>query len=426
MLKNIFTQRPLLSLEVRNSILLQIADTIKNSHAEIQKANNKDQEQIKLNKYKNVSKSMLQRLQLNKWKIQQLSHYAEEIQKLPEPVGIIQKETELDTDLILQKVSCPIGLIGVIFESRPEVIIQIASLAIKTNNLLLLKGGSECIYTNKILLKCIKNILKKYQLEYLINMVFTREEVLDMLSLENDIDLIIARGGKDLINFVRSQTYIPVLGHADGICHIYTDKEANINMAIQIITDAKIDYPAACNSVETVLLHQDIAFNILLPLIESLISLSVEIRLSSALFRFAKEKGYSCKLADEKDWTTEYNDLILSIKTVQSLEEAIEHINFYGSHHTESIITENPIVANDFVTKVDSACVFHNASTRFSDGNVFGFGAEIGISTSKISARGPVGLEGMTSYKYSLKGKGHIKGTYAGENAKKFTHRHLA
>ena len=329
-----------------------------------------------------------------------------DIASLDDPINKKLLVRELDTDLTLYKVSCPIGVLGIIFEARPDVIAQISSLAIKSANAVILKGGKESINTNKTILSIINKALDKVEgfPKNVIQQVYSRDDVAQMLKCDKYINLIIPRGGNSLVKFIKENTKIPVLGHADGICHIFVDETADIDMAIKVVTDAKTQYPSACNAVETLLIHEK--FNKKDNLLASL-QLS-EIQL----------------IDKPESWAHEYGDKILSFKTVKNVDEAIEHINTYGSGHTDSIITKNIENAEKFMNKVDSAGVYFNASTRFADGFRYGFGAEVGISTNKTHARGPVGLEGLTIYKYKLIGNGQIVGDYA-SGEKQFHHKDL-
>ncbi|WP_310487606.1 glutamate-5-semialdehyde dehydrogenase, partial [Chamaesiphon sp. VAR_69_metabat_338] len=315
----------------------------------------------------------------------------------------------------------------VIFEARPDAVIQIASLAIKSGNGVILKGGKEAIESCTALVKAIKAGLANSAVDPdVIQLLTTREETNELLKLDRDVDLIIPRGSNEFVKYVQDNTRIPVLGHADGICHLYIDREADFDKAIAITIDAKIQYPAACNAIETLLIDSSIASKFLPIIIEKLQEQGVEIRLSDLGHQILdNELHLTVDLAIATDWATEYSDLIIAIQIVPDLEGAISHINSYGSRHTDSIITENPATAKLFIDRVDAANVFHNCSTRFSDGFRYGFGAEVGISTQKMPPRGPVGLEGLVTYKYQLSGNGHIAATYTGENAKPFTHRDL-
>ncbi len=396
-----------LSSEIKNSALNSIADMIEENKQEIFESNKKDLEEAEtMLSNGEISKSVFNRLKLDENKMRDMIQGIRDISKLEDPVGKILLKRQLDEDLVLQKVSCPIGVLGIIFEARPDVISQISSLAIKSSNSVILKGGKESKNTNKKILEIINNALDKVQgfPKNVIQQVFNREDVAQMLKCDQYINLIIPRGGNNLVKYIKANTSIPVLGHASGICHIFVDESADINMASSVVVDAKTQYPSACNAVETLLIHKDFAKKD-----ELLASLQLnEIQL----------------IPNPQSWSTEYGEKTLSYKFVNSVDEAIEHINTYGSGHTDSIITKNIENAEKFMNKVDSAGVYFNASTRFADGFRYGFGAEVGISTNKTHARGPVGLEGLTIYKYKLIGNGQIVDDYA-KGRKTFHHKDL-
>lgn len=394
-----------LSTELKNTALLKIADEIELNKDEIFEANKTDLEAAKsLVESGELTKSTFNRLKLDENKMRDMIQGIRDIAKLEDPVNKKLLVRELDSDLTLYKVSCPIGVLGIIFEARPDVIAQISSLAIKSANAVILKGGKESINTNKKILSVINSALGKIE-EFpknVIQQVFTRDDVAEMLKCDKYINLIIPRGGNKLVKFIKENTKIPVLGHADGICHIFVDETADIDMAIKVVTDAKTQYPSACNAVETLLIHEKF------PKIDNLLA---ALQLSEI------------QLIDKPEsWSHEYGDKILSFKTVKNVDEAIEHINTYGSGHTDSIITKDIENAEKFMNKVDSAGVYFNASTRFADGFRYGFGAEVGISTNKTHARGPVGLEGLTIYKYKLIGNGNIVKDYV-DGTKHFSHK---
>jgi len=396
-----------LTEELKNKALLNIAQGISANKEKIFEANKKDLENAKtLVEQGEISQSTFNRLKLDENKMRDMAQGIQDIVKLDDPVGKILLKRELDEGLILTKKSCPIGVLGIIFEARPDVITQISALAIKSSNAVILKGGKESVNTNKMIMSVIQEALQKTEgfPENALVQVFTREDVAQMLKQDKYIDLIIPRGGNKLVKFIKENTKIPVLGHADGICHIFVDETADIEKAKNIIIDAKTQYPSACNSVETVLVHNN--FGKKEELIHALVDAEIEII-------FAPD-----------DWHKEYGEKKLSFKYVNSLEEAIEHINEYSSGHTESIITENKNNAKIFMNKIDSAGVYHNVSTRFADGFRYGFGAEVGISTNKTHARGPVGLDGLTIYKYTIEGNGQIVKDYA-EGIKQFHHKDL-
>lgn len=396
-----------LDTEVKNKALLNIAEEIKNNKNLIFEANDNDLTEAKiLVKNGIISQSTFNRLKLDENKFRDMVQGIIDVASLEDPVNKILMERKLDDGLILKKISCPIGVIGVIFEARPDVISQISALAIKSGNAVILKGGKEAKNTNRAIFETINSALENTKdfPSDAITQILSREEVSQMLELDKYIDLIIPRGGNSLVKFIKENTKIPVLGHADGICHIFVDKSADFDKAKKIIIDAKTQYPSACNSVETVLIHKD--FPQKDELIQAVKNAEIEI------------------ILNPESWHKEYGEKKLSLKTVNSVEEAIEHINEYSSGHTESIITENENNAKLFMRSVDSAGVYHNISTRFADGFRYGFGAEVGISTNKTHARGPVGLEGLTIYKYTIEGNGHIVKDYA-EGIKQFHHRDI-
>ncbi len=396
-----------LSTEIKNDALIKIADEIEASKSEIFDANKKDlAEAEKLVETGKLNKSTFNRLKLDENKMRDMVQGIRDIAKLEDPVNKKLLVRELDSDLTLYKVSCPIGVLGIIFEARPDVIAQISSLAIKSANAVILKGGKESINTNKKILAVINSALEKVENfpKNVIQQVFTHEDVAQMLKCDKYINLIIPRGGNKLVKFIKENTKIPVLGHADGICHIFVDETADLDMAIKVVTDAKTQYPSACNSVETLLIHEKFQY------IDNLLA---ALQLSEIQL-----------INNPESWSHEYGDKILSFKTVKNVDEAIEHINTYGSGHTDSIITKNTENAEKFMNKVDSAGVYFNASTRFADGFRYGFGAEVGISTNKTHARGPVGLDGLTIYKYKLIGKGDIVKDYV-DGTKSFHHKDL-
>ena len=394
-------------VEIKNNALNNIADAIQTHKEEIFAANKKDLENAQnlVNEGK-LSKSTFNRLKLDENKMRDMIQGVRDISLLDNPVGKILLKRELDKDLILEKVSCPIGVLGIIFEARPDVITQISALAIKSSNAVILKGGKESINTNKKIMEIMNNALAKVSgfPDNVIQQVFTHEDISQMLKCDEYINLIIPRGGNKLVQYIKENTKIPVLGHASGICHIFVDENANIDDAIRIVVDAKTQYPSACNTVETLLIHKDFGKKD-----ELLAALQLE--------------EINLEMSPES-WDIEYGDKILSVKIVDNIEQAIEHINKYGSGHTDSIITNNLNNAEKFMNEVDSAGVYHNASTRFADGFRYGFGAEVGISTNKTHARGPVGLDGLTIYKYKLHGKGQIVDDYA-KGLKQFHHRDI-
>ena len=394
-------------VEIKNNALLAIADAFETHKSEIFDANKVDLDnaQILVEQVK-LAKSTFNRLKLDENKMHDMIQGVRDIAKLDDPIGKILLKRELDTDLILEKVSCPIGVLGIIFEARPDVISQISALAIKSSNAVILKGGKESIETNKKIMEIVNNALAQIEgfPQNVIQQVFSHDDVSQMLKCDDYINLIIPRGGNKLVKYIKENTNIPVLGHASGICHIFVDKSADIDDVIRITVDAKTQYPSACNSVETLLIHKDFDKK-------------------DELFASLQLEEIKLELNPES-WDIEYGDKILSVKIVDDIDDAIEHINKYGSGHTDCIITNDLNNAEKFMNEVDSAGVYHNVSTRFADGFRYGFGAEVGISTNKTHARGPVGLEGLTIYKYKLHGKGQIVDDYA-KGQKQFHHRDI-
>jgi glutamate-5-semialdehyde dehydrogenase len=402
---------------LKNNALTQIAASLLARKAEIIAANQKD---IANAKNENIAAPLLKRLKFDESKIAAVCAGIESLIALDDPVGKTLSAMELDKELELFKVSCPIGVIGVIFESRPDALVQISTLCLKSGNAVLLKGGSEAAGTNKILAEIITQASVSAGLpEGWLGLLETRQDVKQMLALDEFIDLIIPRGSNEFVRHIMNNTTIPVLGHADGICHVYVDADAVLDMAVSVAVDSKCQYVAVCNAAETLLVDEKIAPEFLPKVKTALDEKNVELR------GCAKTASIiDVKTAAEEDWKTEYLDYILSIKVVAGLEEAVRHINKYGSGHTDAIVTANKEKAEKFMQTVDSADVFWNCSTRFSDGFRYGLGAEVGISTNKIHARGPVGLEGLLIYKWKLFGSGQIVDDYS-SGKKKFTHKKL-
>jgi glutamate-5-semialdehyde dehydrogenase len=413
------------SAQNRNQILLSAADLIEKRADEILEANQTDcqllDREITAGK---ASSALAKRLKTSPIGIKEMAKQIRDVARLEDPVGRVIATTELDDDLILRRVSCPLGLIAVIFESRPDAIPQVGSLAIKTGNGLVLKGGAEARLTNRVLVSIWREALaaQNTSLAEAICSLEDRAEVMQVLDMDRDIDLVIPRGSTEFVNFVFQHSRIPVLGHGSGICHIYVDSSADLNMAKDVIVDAKVQYPAACNSVEKILVHQGIAEEFLPTLVAALQAAGVEVRGCPQTIHLAPNQNVIP--ATEEDWHTEYGDLNITIKIIANIDDAITHINHYGSRHTESILTQDQSAAERFMDEVDAASVFHNASTRFADGYRYGLGAEVGISNSKLHARGPVGLEGLLTYKYKLQGNGQIVADYA-QNKRTFKHRQL-
>ncbi len=404
--------------DVKNAALAQIANALKQHSDRIISANKKD---LSIAEKNNLAAPLLKRLKFDEGKIAETIAGIESLIKLEDPVGKTLVATELDKGLELYKVSCPIGVIGVIFESRPDALVQISTLCLKSGNAVLLKGGSEAEHTNNVLANIIVEATEKIGLpKGWLQLLHTRQDVAEMLAMSEYIDLIIPRGSNEFVRYIMNNTDIPVLGHAEGICHVYVDGDADINMAVNITVDSKCQYVAVCNAAETLLVDNKIAEKFLPKIKVALEQKGVELRGCKKTAQIIDVKP-----ATEKDWSTEYLDYIISIKVVDGVNEAIEHINRYGSRHTDTIVTANKNDAERFMDLVDSANVLWNCSTRFSDGYRYGLGAEVGISTNKIHARGPVGLEGLVIYKWKLLGTGQIVADYSGPNAKKFTHRKI-
>ncbi len=392
--------------EMRNRALAEIIKALQANQEEIFRANEQDLAEAAEN---NVPEAVVKRLKFTPQKLSDAVKGIENLIAMPDKVYETQLVRELDEGLTLVRESCPIGVIGVIFEARPDAMVQIASLCIKSGNCAILKGGSETKHTNKILFSLIAQSAAKSGLpENCLFQAEQRDEISELLSCHESVDLLIPRGSNAFVQYIMDHTKIPVMGHADGICHIYVDKTFDIDKAVPVLIDAKTQYTAACNAVETLLVHKD-AVDLLMPrLNQALKEHQIELRATADI-----ASRYDSIQATEEDFETEYLDLILSAKTVENIDEAIVHINQYGSHHTDCIITEDREAAEYFMRMVDSAGVYQNCSTRFADGFRYGFGAEVGISTGKLHARGPVGIEGLLTYKYKLYGNGQIVADYA-------------
>ncbi len=396
-----------LSTEIKNSALNAVADALEANTEKIFAANRADlTDAEKLVENGEITKSTFNRLKLDENKMRDMIQGVRDIAKLPDPVNKTLLKRELDSGLVLEKITCPIGVLGIIFEARPDVISQISSLAIKSSNAVILKGGKEAVNTNKTILEIINDALDKVSgfPKNVVSQVFSRDDVAEMLKCDKYINLIIPRGGNNLVKFIKENTKIPVLGHADGICHIFTDETADLELATRVIIDAKTQYPSACNAVETLLIHKNFPYR------EELLQ-----RIAAAEIEL---------IHTPDSWAFEYGEKKLAVKVVENIDEAISHINTYGSGHTDCILTNDTANAEKFMNEVDSAGVYHNVSTRFADGFRYGFGAEVGISTNKTHARGPVGLEGLVIYKYKLRGNGQIVDEYS-KGVKHFNHKDL-
>jgi glutamate-5-semialdehyde dehydrogenase len=412
-----------LSGERRSEALVAAANAIEARAAEILAANEKDcaaaQQSVERGE---LSRAMFARLRTTERGIAEMAARVRDVARLPDPLHRRLSTTELDDDLVLHKETCPLGVIGVVFEARPEVVAQISSLALKSGNAVCLKGGAEAAESNAILVTIWHDALSAFPdipIDSVV-LIHTREDVAQILTLHEEIDLIVPRGSDQFVRYVTENSRIPVLGHGEGICHVYVHTDADLQKAIDVAYDSKVQYPAVCNAMETLLVHEEIAPVFLPIVIAEFHKAGVEVRGCPRTMEIAK--GQEVIAATEEDWKKEYSDLIVSVKVVDGVNEAIEHINRYGSRHTESIVTESHEVASQFMEFVDAANVFQNASTRFSDGFRYGLGAEVGISTGKLHARGPVGLEGLTIYKYKLFGKGQTVASYS-KGLRTFKHR---
>ena len=417
------------SEEVKNRALEAMAEALDMERKAILEANSKDLEYAAgLKKAGKLTQALVDRLKVTDSKVDGMIAGIRDVIRLKDPVGDTLSTLELDRDLILYQVSCPIGLIGVIFESRPDVVPQVMSLCLKSGNATIFKGGSEARESNRTIFDILVRAIESTEgmPEGAFQLMETREEIMSLLSLDKYVDLLIPRGSNEFVKFIQDNTKIPVLGHTSGICHIYVDEFADLDTAWKVCFDAKVQYPAVCNAIETLLVNRRIAEAFLPKMAEMYIGAGVELRCDEDSYSLLAKKSLSpISRATEEDWSLEYNDLILSIKFVDAIKEAIDHINAFGSHHTDGIITENASRRKEFIGLVDSSSVMVNASTRFADGYRYGKGAEVGISTNKIHSRGPVGMEGLLIYKYILMGKGQVVADYAGENAKPYTHRKL-
>ncbi len=401
----------------RNRALEAVGERLLAARAAISAANDADRDEgAALVERGEMTPPLLKRLDFTGAKFDGGLAGLDDLRALPDPVGLETFAISLDDGLELRRVTCPIGVIGVIFESRPDAALQIAALSLKSANAVILKGGSEADRTNRAIVEAIRAGLADVPgvPEDAVQLIATREEVRDMLALDEWIDLVIPRGSNELVRSIQNSTRIPVLGHADGICSVYLDAAADPDTAVRVVLDAKTNYPAVCNAAETLLVHRDARARVLPAVAAALRDAGVQIRADAD----SREYFPGSVAAAPEDFDTEFLDLVLAVRTVESIDDAIEHINSHGSHHTDAIVTEDESAADAFLARVDSAGVYHNASTRFADGFRYGFGAEVGVSTNKTHARGPVGLEGLVIYKYHLRGRGHVAGDYgAGKRA---------
>jgi glutamate-5-semialdehyde dehydrogenase len=414
--------------DTKNAALEAMAKALDENRTVVMEANRKDIEAAeKLKRKGELSQALVDRLKVSDSKITGMIDGILDVVKLTDPVGDTLNTLELDTGLELYQVSCPIGLIGVIFEARPDVVPQVMALCLKSGNATIFKGGSEAFNSNRAIFDLLVEAAESVDgmPKGAFQLMETREEVNDILAMDAYIDLLIPRGSNDFVKYIQNNTRISVLGHADGICHVYVDNDADLTKAYGVTLDSKTQYPAVCNAMETLLVNENVADKFLPTMAQMFNEANVEMRCDEASYSILEQIDFLEMVvrATEEDWKTEYNDLIVSIKVVESIEEAIEHINSYGSHHTDVIITENKAKKKIFTGLVDSSSVMINASSRFADGFRYGKGAEVGISTNKIHARGPVGMEGLMIYKYILVGNGDKVADYAGDNARKFTHK---
>lgn len=416
-MKNDSYKMAALSIEDRNNILINIKDALIRNKASIFEANAVDMENADKN---GIAPAVKKRLKFDEHKLNDVTNGIDELVRLPDPVGQLQLNRQLDEGLILQRVSCPIGVIGIIFEARPDALVQISSLCIKSGNCAVLKGGKETAATNKALFDIIySTAVQNGAPEGCMLQAQAHDEIDELLSCNKSVDLLIPRGSNAFVQYIMNNTKIPVMGHADGVCHIYVDKDAELSKAIPVIIDSKTQYTAACNAAETLLIHRDVAEKYLPEIAKALRSQGVKLNGTAEAAEIIEgaNAAEAVERMNEDQFNTEYLDMIISVKLVSNVLEAVDHINKYGSHHTDCIITEDNDTAAAFMQLVDSAGVYQNCSTRFADGFRYGFGAEVGISTSKIHARGPVGLEGLVTYKYKLFGHGQIVGDYASGKA---------
>ena len=403
--------------EARRKALLSMAEALQEKSVEIIEANLIDLRRSELD---GLSPALLARLKLDEVKLKGAIAGVRKLADLDDPIGLRQVHREISEGLFLERITVPLGVLGVIFEARPDAVVQIASLAIRSGNAAILKGGKEASETNKVIIESLQAGLVRSNIHSnTLCLLTTREESLALLRLDGLVDLIIPRGSNELVRFIQDNTRIPVLGHADGICHLYVDDSADLSQALRIAIDSKTQYPAACNAIETLLLHEKIASSFLEHAIPGFEKVGVSLRGDQASQSFGIKS-----IATESDWETEYLDLILSVRVVSCLEEALDHIRRYGSRHTEAIATNDLQKAEKFLHSVDSSGVYHNCSTRFADGFRYGFGAEVGISTQTLPPRGPVGLEGLVTYRYLLRGDGHLVSDFS-SGSKSFLHKDL-
>jgi glutamate-5-semialdehyde dehydrogenase len=401
----------------RQEALLAMAEALEQQRDLILKANQADREAAE---QEQLAPALLSRLKLDGPKLDGAIAGIRQLAQLADPLAQRQLHRALDEGLVLERVSVPLGVVGVIFEARPDAVMQIAALAIRSGNGAILKGGREANRSCSAILGALQQGLSRSSVHPdVLALLTSREESLALLKLEGLVDLIIPRGSNALVQFIQDNTRIPVLGHADGICHLYIDRQVDLDQAVTVAVDSKAQYPAACNAIETLLLHQEVAPAFMAAALPAFAKAGVELRGDPA----AMALGISHAASDD-DWSTEYLDLVLSIRVVDSMDQALDHIARDSSRHTEVICTTNSQTAERFLARVDSAGVYQNCSSRFADGFRYGFGAEVGISTQTLPPRGPVGLEGLVTYQYRLRGDGHLAADYA-SGERQFTHKNL-
>jgi glutamate-5-semialdehyde dehydrogenase len=421
--------------EARDGALRAIADALEAERESVLAANAEDvaeaEELLSAGEY---TRAFVDRLALSATKVESMAEMVRSVADREDPLERTLAARRLNEGLELYRVSVPLGVVGAVFESRPDALVQIAALALKSGNAVVLKGGSEATRSNRRLFELIREAVREFVAdgraaaipEGWVQLIEAREDVETLLERDDAVDLLAPRGSSAFVEYVQDNTAIPVLGHTEGVCHVYVDREADLDRAVAVTDDAKTQYPAVCNAVETLLVHEAVAPEFLPRVTERLAGKGVEVRgderTRAVLAEAPATADLAVRAATEEDWSTEYGDLVLAVRVVDSLSAAVGHVNEYGSKHTESILTREEDRARTFMRAVDAASVFHDASTRFADGYRYGLGAEVGISTGKTHARGPVGLAGLTTEKYYLEGEGHLVATYAGEDARPFLH----
>ena len=406
------------SNDMRNNCLQNIIKNLNKNREHILSENQKDIENAKA---ENISSSILSRLLFDEHKMDTVIAGINDLIKMEDPIGKITLKRELDAGLTLTRTTTPIGVIGVIFEARPDALVQIASLCIKSGNAAILKGGSEAKLTNRALFESIKEAILQAALpENILIQLEARSDVGELLGCSEYVDLLIPRGSNSFVKYIMDNTSIPVMGHADGVCHTYVDEDFDLEKSVRILIDAKTQYPSACNTTETLLVHEKSVSKLLPKLNESFKTAGIKVYADKDVLSYFD----NADVANDDSFHMEYLEKTINVKPVKSIDEAINHINTYGSHHTDAILTNIDSNVDYFMSRVDSANVYKNCSTRFADGFRYGFGAEVGISTGKLHARGPVGLEGLCTYKYKLYGNGDIVADYANGN-KEFHFREL-